>query len=97
MMGLWLTLCYSEGWKPLTLLPWSRFWYLPEGDEGWPLVGEFSFDYDEPKGGRGAKKLEQYPAKSVEGANRLFAALQGQAGWFDPNGTTKTAFALEVL
>lgn len=84
------------------------FWYLEGGERGWPLVGEFSFDYDEPNGRDDADKdkpkikddadkLEQYPTTTVEGANRLFAALQGQAGWFNPSGTTKTAFALEVL
>lgn len=87
---------FRFGGKP-NLKASLSFWYLEEGEEGWPLVGEFSFDYDAAKDGGGADKLEQYPAATVEGANRLFAAVQGQAGWFNPGGTTKTAFALEVL
>jgi hypothetical protein len=38
-----------------------------------------------------------YPAAVVEGANRFYSALQNQGGWIDLSGTTKTAFALEVL
>lgn len=72
------------------------FWYLTPDEAGWPLVCEFSFDYD-ASGGGGEGGLEQYPTAAAEGANRLFAALQGQAGWFNPGGTTKTAFALEAL
>jgi hypothetical protein len=33
----------------------------------------------------------------VEGANRLFNALQKQEGWISFGTTTKTAFALEGL
>lgn len=72
------------------------FWYLTPDETGWPLVCEFSFDYD-AAGGGGADNLEQYPTAAAEGANRLFAALQRQAGWFNPGGTTKTAFALDAL
>lgn len=100
-------LCIFRFGEGLEIKASLSFWYLEEGEEGWPLVGELSFDYDEPKleddadknkpKGKDADKLEQYPTKTVEGANRLFVALQGQAGWFNPNGTTKTAFALEVL
>lgn len=72
------------------------FWYRKPDETGWPLVAEFSFAYKAAGGGE-ADKLEQFPAATVEGANRLFAALQGQVGWLDLNGTTKTAFALDVL
>lgn len=70
------------------------FWYL-QGDTDWPLVGEFSFDYD--AAGKTEGKLEEFPIKTVEGASRFFAALQNQGGWLDLSGSTKTSFALEVL
>jgi hypothetical protein len=70
------------------------FWYLM-GDADWPLVAEFSFDYD--VAGKAEDKLEQFPLKTAAGASRFFAALQNQAGWLDLGGTTKTSFALEVL
>ena len=59
-------------------------------------ISKPSFDYD-VTGGAGTDNLEQFPSAAAEGANRLFAALQSQAGWFHPNGTTKTAFALKAL
>jgi hypothetical protein len=71
------------------------FWYLPGDETNWPLVTEFSFDYDAPPVADG--ELESYPTALVTGANNLFSALQNQAGWIDPNGTTKTAFALDAL
>lgn len=70
------------------------FWYLL-GDADWPLVAEFSFDYD--AAGKTEDKLEEFPIKTAAGASRFFAALQNQAGWLDLGGTTKTSFALEVL
>jgi len=78
------------------------FWYLigqeNEGQENeWPLVGEFSFDYDILDNGADEDKLEMYPPQVVEGANRLFNALQKQEGWISFSTTTKTAFALEGL
>jgi hypothetical protein len=73
------------------------FWYLPEGDEGWPLVGEFSFDYDAPDGEADGEALESYAREVAWRAGRLFKALQRQEGWFDLDGTTKTAFVFEVL
>jgi hypothetical protein len=71
------------------------FWYLPGNENNWPLVTEFSFDYD--AGATAEGELESYPAALVAGANNLFSALQNQAGWIDLSGTTKTAFALEAL
>jgi len=78
------------------------FWYLTEKMEDWPLIGEFSFDYDMPEkkvNGNEIKQeeLELYPSPTVEGANRFFSALQNQAGWINFSATTKTAFALEAL
>lgn len=73
------------------------FWYFIGQEKGWPLVGEFSFDYDIVDNGADRDKLETYPRQVVEGTNRLFNALQKQAGWLSFSTTTKTAFALEVL
>jgi len=70
------------------------FWYLPGNENNWPLVAEFSFDYEATVSENG---LESYPTELVEATNRFFSALQNQAGWVDLNGTTKTAFALDVL
>jgi hypothetical protein len=73
------------------------FWYLTKEEDQWPLVGEFSFDYDVPESGADEDKLETYPPQVVEGANRLFNALQKQEGWLSFSTTTKTAFAFEGL
>jgi hypothetical protein len=73
------------------------FWYFIGQEKGWPLVGEFSFDYDIVDNGADEDKLETYPRQVVEGTNRLFNALQKQEGWISFNTTTKTAFALEGL
>lgn len=90
-------LCKFQFGEPPTIKASLSFWYLTEGENDWPLVGEFSFDYDEIDGGTGGDRLETYPSQVVEGTNRFFGALQSQAGWLDFNRTTKTAFALEVL
>jgi hypothetical protein len=73
------------------------FWYFIGQEKGWPLVGEFSFDYDVLDSEADEDELEMYPRQVVEGANRLFNALQKQEGWISFNTTTKTAFALEGL
>lgn len=70
------------------------FWYLLN-DTHWPLVAEFSFDYDATTKDEG--KLESYSPAVVEGASGLFRSVQNQVGWLDLTATTKTAFALEVL
>lgn len=70
------------------------FWYF-EDDTNWPLVGEFSFVYKEVKGND--SELEQYSLEVVKGTKGFFNAIQNQTGWLDFKGTTKTAFALEVL
>ena len=89
-------LCKFQFGGPPNLKASLSFWYLTPDEAGWPLICEFSFDYDASKGGA-ADKLEQFPAATVTGANRLFEALQGQAGWANLNASTKTAFALEAL
>lgn len=55
-----------------------------------------SFDYDLPDADKmDRKKLEHYPYEVVVAARRLFEGLQDQQGWFDLEGTTKTAFAYQ--
>jgi hypothetical protein len=73
------------------------FWYLTGEEDEWPLVGEFSFDYDVLDSEADREKLETYPRQVVEGANRLFNALQRQESWLSFSTTTKTAFAFEGL
>ena len=73
------------------------FWYLTGEEDEWPLVGEFSFDYDVLDSEADREKLEVYPHRVVEGANGLFNALQKQEGWLSFSTTTKTAFAFEGL
>jgi hypothetical protein len=91
-------LCKLEFGEPPTIKASLSFWYLPEGQGVWPLVGEFSFDYDVlDSEAADENKLEIYPRQMVEGANRLFNALQKQVGWISFSTTTKTAFALEGL
>jgi len=70
------------------------FWYLLS-DAHWPLVTEFSFDYDLAKEVEG--ELESYSPGVVKGASGFFRSVLNQAGWLDLTTTTKTAFALEVL
>lgn len=89
-------LCKFRFGGPPSLKASLSFWSLMPDEEGWPLVCEFSFDYDASEGGD-ADQLEQYPAATVESANRIFAAVQGQSGWVNPAATTKTAFALDTL
>jgi uncharacterized protein YjbK len=90
-------LCKFQFGEPPIIKASLSFWYLTEDKNDWPLVGEFSFDYDEIDTGTGRDRLETYPSQLVEGTNRFFSALQSQAGWLDFNRTTKTAFALESL
>ena len=70
------------------------FWYLLD-EKHWPLVAEFSFDYDAAETEEG--ELESYSPVMVKRASAFFRSLQNQAGWLDLTTTTKTAFALEVL
>ena len=90
-------LCKFQFGEPPIIKASLSFWYLTEDENSWPLVGEFSFDYDELDDETGGDRLETYPSPVVRGTNRFFNAVQSQAGWLDLNRTTKTAFALEVL
>ena len=87
-------LCKFQFEKTETVKASLSFWYLTE-DTDWPLVSEFSFDYDAAKNEEG--DLKEYSHEVVEGAKGFFSALQNQTGWLDLTTTTKTAFALEVL
>jgi len=87
-------LCKFQFGKTETIKASLSFWYLTE-DTDWPLVSEFSFDYDAVKNDKG--DLKEYSHEVVERAKGLFSALQNQTGWLDLTTTTKTAFALEVL
>jgi hypothetical protein len=90
-------LCKFQFGAPPIVKASLSFWYLTEKTSDWPLVGEFSFDYDVADNAIVGDKLEMYPTPVVGGTNRFFRALQNQAGWINFNTTTKTSFALEVL
>ena len=90
-------LCKLKFGEGPTIKASLSFWYFRGQEKGWPLVGEFSFDYDVVDNEAGEDELEMYPPQTVEGANRLFNALQKQEGWLSFSTTTKTAFALEGL
>ena len=71
---------------------------MPDHEDGYPLVAEFSCDYDvlDEEMERLTKhpgQLEQFPLPVVKAGDSLFEALQGHQSWFDFSGTTKTAFA----
>lgn len=87
-------LCKFQFDETETLKASLSFWYLVD-DTDWPLIAEFSFDYDAAESAEG--ELEKYSLEVVQGAKGFFNALQNQTGWLDFTTTTKTAFALEVL
>lgn len=87
-------LCKFQFEKTEILKASLSFWYLLN-EMHWPLVAEFSFDYDATKKVEG--ELESYSPSVVEGASGFFRSVLNQAGWLDLSTTTKTAFALEVL
>jgi hypothetical protein len=64
-------------------------WYASDRD-AWPLIAELAYDY-ETEGG------DDFPLRTVEGANRHFTSLLRQPGWFNLNETTKTRFAYEAM
>lgn len=73
-------------------------WYLQENEDDYPLVTEFSFDFDATEEDKGhGDRLEKFPPTVVASANRLFRDVQNQAGWLSPFGMTKTAYLFEVL
>lgn len=59
------------------------FWYVGETEGHYPMVAEFSFEF-EPKGGT-------FDPATIEGASKVYRELQAQAGWLDVAGTTKSS------
>jgi hypothetical protein len=73
-------------------------WYLLEGEDDYPLVTEFSFDFDASDAGEKHDDcLEKFPPTAVAGANRLFRDVQNQAGWLSPFGMTNLSLECSVL
>jgi hypothetical protein len=73
-------------------------WYLQENEDDYPLVTEFSFDFDVSEQDKGeGDHLEKFPPTVVAGASRLFRDVQSQAGWLSPISMTKTAYLFELL
>jgi hypothetical protein len=80
-------------------------WYVQANEDDYPLMTEFSFDYDLPeaqsdsdassKDGPPPDSLEQFPLELVRSAHRLFTSLQDYAAWLAPYGSTKTTLAFE--
>ena len=56
----------------------------------YPLVAEFSFDYDRDK-------KAGFPVDVCKTAKYIFSSLQKQRDWVDLGGTTKTSFAYSGL
>ena len=84
------------GDKNIAITAVLSFWYfLGEKDE-FPVVVEFSFDYDAISRSR-TDSLEQFPITVVEQANRFFKTLQKQTDWVSPQAITKTTYAYEAL
>ena len=64
-------------------------WHGDGGNHEPPLVAEFSFRYDAPKGG--------YTRKSAENAYNVFMAIQEElTGWIDTHSPTKTAYVYGI-
>lgn len=87
-------LCKFQFEEPEIIKASLSFWYLLS-DTHWPLVAEFSFDYDATKAEQ--DELELFSTDAVIGTSAFFRSVLNQAGWLDLTSTTKTAFALEVL
>lgn len=65
------------------------FWYLLGKDNEYPLISEFSFDYDVPE-----EKPSDFPSPDViEGVYHFFNDLQRFPDWLTSSNSTKTAFA----
>jgi len=62
------------------------FWYLLSKDNSFPLVAEFSFDYDQ-------EEKMGFPLLVTEICKDFYTALQKQSGWMNVAGTTKTFYA----
>jgi len=62
------------------------FWYLLSKEDPFPLVAEFSFDYDQ-------EEKMGFPLLVTQICKDFYIALQKQSGWVDVAGTTKTFYA----
>ena len=88
------------GEKP-KVKPCLSFWYLSDEQNGYPLVAEFSFDYEVLDDERKRLKknpdlLGNFPMPVVNKANGFFKTLQGHVKWLDLEGSTKTASAFSI-
>jgi hypothetical protein len=66
------------------------FWYAQEAMTGYPMLAEFSFDYEATLDGG---SVEDFPLATAAGGDTVFRRLQAQGGWLDAAGTTKSALA----
>jgi len=66
------------------------FWYLLGNDNEYPLISEFSFDYDMPEDNSN-NFLEV-----IQAANLFFANLQKFPDWLSSGNSTKTSFAFSL-
>jgi hypothetical protein len=62
------------------------FWYLLGNDDEYPLISEFSFDYDIPE------DISEDFQEFVKAANRFFENLQKFPDWLSSGKSTKTNF-----
>ena len=86
--------------KPLIVKACLSLWYLSGKNKlDYPLVSEFSCDYDLPVSSRSRhnRYVESFPLDTVIGTNRLFETLQNHASFIATTGTTKTAFAYDSM
>jgi len=63
------------------------FWYLIGNDDEYPLISEFSFDYDIPE------NISEDFQEFIKAANLFFANLQKFPDWLSSGNSTKTSFA----
>ena len=63
------------------------FWYLLGNDDEYPLISEFSFDYDVPD------SISDDFQEVIKAANLFFGNLQKFPDWLSSGNSTKTGFA----
>ena len=63
------------------------FWYLLGNDDEYPLISEFSFDYDVPD------SISDNFQEVIKTANLFFGNLQKFPDWLSSGNSTKTGFA----
>jgi hypothetical protein len=62
------------------------FWYLLGNDDEYPLISEFSFDYDIPE------DISEDFQEFIKAAKLFFANLQKSPDWLSSGNSTKTGF-----